>query len=246
MENYVTNILGKYKNLYTNKKSMAKQRVQKIISNSGYCSRRQAEELIEQGWVKVNGKTAKIGESAEETDTISIHGKKIPNPEKIYLMLNKPPGYECTLANKKKNVLQLVEVDERIYPVGRLDKYTTGLLLLTNDGDFANKVIHPSKKIEKTYLAKLDKNIQEKDLEKLNKGIRLRDGKVFPKISQISRSTIRIKIQEGRKHIIKRMLFKLRYFVKDLQRTQIGNLKLDIKQGKWRMLTEKDKEKIFS
>ncbi len=224
---------------------MEKQRVQKIISNSGFCSRRQAEDLIREGFVKVNGKTSQIGDSALETDKITINNKPLKKESSVYIMLNKPAGYECTLADKKKNILQLINTSQRVYPIGRLDKYTRGLLLLTNDGDFANSVMHPSKKIDKTYIAKLDKNLKEKDLEKLNKGVRLVDGKVFPKAGMVTRNVARITIHEGKKHIIKRIMYKIGYFVKDLQRTQIGGLKLDVKEGKWRFLNEKDRKRIF-
>lgn len=223
-----------------------KERVQKVISRSGYCSRRKAEELIEKGLVRVNGKPIKLGHCTTKKDKITIEGQKIAFGKKAYIMLNKPRGYECTLEKGRKNILSLVKLNERVYHVGRLDKSTKGMLILTNDGEFANKIMHPSRKIEKTYIARLDKKITQQEVSKLNKGIRLRDGKVFPKISILEKNKIIIKIQEGRKHLIKRMLFKKGYFVKELSRTAIGKLKLDVPEGKWRMLEKKDIEKIFS
>jgi pseudouridine synthase len=223
-----------------------KERVQKIISNSGYCSRRKAEELIEKGKVKVNGKKIKLGDKATATDKITINNQELQKDEKVYIMLNKPKGYECTLKEGTKNILKLVQIPIRVYPVGRLDKLSEGLLLLTNDGDFSNKITHPNKKVNKTYIAKLDKQFDKKDKPKLEKGVRLRYAKVKPKIYPIDKKTIRIVLHEGQKHVIKRMMFKFGYFVKQLTRTKIGNLKLDVKKGKWRFLTEKDMKKIFS
>jgi 23S rRNA pseudouridine2605 synthase len=224
---------------------MFPERVQKIIASRGYCSRRKAEELIAQGIVKVNGERIKLGDSALQSDRITIDGEPLKKQQKIYIMLNKPKGYECTLNPETKSVLRLIPLNERIYPVGRLDKMSCGLLLLTNDGDFANKVMHPSNNIDKIYLAELDIPFLEKDFETLQKGIRLMDGKLYPKLTQVNARLVKVKIHEGRKHVIKRMFFKLGYFVKKLTRVQVGQLQLDIKEGKWRFLTEKDKQKIF-
>ena len=222
------------------------QRVQKIIANAGYCSRRQAEEFIKQGKVKVNGKKIKIGDNASVNDKIVVDGRLIKQKKKIYIMLNKPRNYECTLSITKKSILRLIPIKERVYPIGRLDKGTTGLILLTNDGDFANDVMHPRYNIEKTYVAIVDKEISDKDIEKLRKGVRLKDGKVKVKIKKIDHKSIKITLHEGKKHIIKRLLFKQGYFVKKLSRTHIGNLKVNVKEGNWRFLTKKDTEKIFS
>ncbi|RJQ17975.1 rRNA pseudouridine synthase [Candidatus Woesearchaeota archaeon] len=213
-------------------------RVQAIIAHSGYCSRRKAEELIEKGKVKVNDQIIKLGDKAKVTDTITIDEMPISQEKKVWIMLNKPKGYECTSGNVKKRAIDLVQIPERIYTVGRLDKDATGLVLLTNDGDFANKIMHPSKEIPKYYWLLLDREFHDK--EKMEKGVRLVDGKVFPKVVSIDKHKIVIKIVEGRKHIVKRMLFKLKYFVKALKRIQIGNLKLDVKEGKWRYLTQKE------
>lgn len=224
---------------------MKKERIQKIISNAGWCSRRKAEDLIKAGKVRVNNQQATIGDTATEQDTITIEGKHLPKQKKLYLMLHKPKGYECTLDMRKKSVLSLIRLPERLYPVGRLDKNTTGLLLLTNDGTFANKVMHPSKKITKTYLAKLDQPIPGETIAKLNKGVRLKDGRIRPRVGRKNKTTIQVEIHEGRKHLVKRLLFKQGFFVKHLSRTHIGKLSLDVKEGKWRFLTEKDLNKIF-
>jgi 23S rRNA pseudouridine2605 synthase len=218
------------------------ERVQKIISNSGYCSRRKAEELISKGKVRVNGRIIKLGDKADlDKDEIYVNTTLLEKNKPIYIMLNKPKHYEVTLSpNVKKNVLNLVQVPERIFPVGRLDKNTTGLLLLTNDGDFANKITHPRYEKDKTYFVKLDKGISEKDIKTIEEGIHLEDGKIKAKIKMYHRDQLEVTIHEGKKWIIKRMFFKLGYYVKELSRTRIGTLKMDVKIGKWRYLNDKE------
>ncbi len=216
------------------------ERVQKIISNSGYCSRRNAEELISKGKVRVNGRVIKLGDKADlDTDEIYVNTTLIEKNRPIYIMLNKPKHYEVTLSpNVEKNVLDLVQLPERIFPVGRLDKNTTGLLLLTNDGDFANKITHPRYEKEKTYFVKLDKGILDKDIKTIEEGVHLADGKIKAKIKVYHRDQLEVTIHEGKKWIIKRLFFKIGYYVKDLSRTKIGNLRMDVKIGKWRFLTD--------
>lgn len=222
------------------------ERVQKIIANSGYCSRRHAEELIEKGKVFVNGKRIKLGDKADpDKDEIMVNGKVIQKSKPIYIMLNKPKHYEVSMAPGVKSVLQLVPVTERIFPVGRLDKNTSGLLLLTNDGDFANKITHPRYKKEKTYYVKLDKRIEEKDIKKLEQGVNLQDGWIKAKVKVYQKDQIEITIHEGKKHIIKRLLFKMGYFVKELSRVKIGNLRMDVKTGKWRYLTKREVDELM-
>lgn len=224
------------------------QRVQKIISNSGFCSRRKAEELIKEGRVKVNDRMITIGESADpEKDKILINDEELQKEKKIYLMLNKPKDYQSTVHDRfeRKTILKLVPISERVYPVGRLDADSRGMILLTNDGDFANKVMHPRNEVSKTYIIMIDKEIKKEDLEKLNKRVRLVDGTVHMKAVKIDKKILKITISEGRKHIVKRALFKHGYYVKDLKRIAIGRLMLDVKEGKWRFLDKKDLEKIF-
>lgn len=222
------------------------ERIQKIISNAGFCSRRKAEELISKGKVFVNGKKAIIGQKADiEKDEIMVNNVVIKKNNPIYIMLNKPKNYEVTTAQNKKNVLELIPINERIFPVGRLDKNTTGLLLLTNDGDFANKIMHPRYNKEKKYYVKTDKPLLRKDIEAIEKGVRLKDGYIKGKIKQYHKDQIEITINEGKKHIIKRLFFKLGYYVKELSRTQIGNLRLNVKVGKWRFLTKKEVEDLM-
>lgn len=222
------------------------ERVQKIISNTGYCSRRHAEELISKGNVRVNGKIIKLGDKAEiEKDEIYVGDYKIEQSKKIYLMLNKPKHYEVSMASGIKSVLQLIDIQERIFPVGRLDKNTTGLLLFTNDGDFANKITHPRYEKDKTYYVKLDKYLAQGDIKKIEEGVNLQDGWIKGKIKVYQKDQIEITIREGKKWILKRLFFKLGYYVKELSRTRIGNLRLDIKVGKWRFLKKKEVEELM-
>jgi 23S rRNA pseudouridine2605 synthase len=218
------------------------ERVQKIISNGGYCSRRMAEDMISKGKVRVNGQIIKLGDKADiDKDEIYLGETHIEKNRPIYIMLNKPKHYEVTLSKTvERSVLKLIPIDERIFPVGRLDKNTTGLLLLTNDGDFANKITHPRYEKEKTYYVKLDKKITDKDIEQIESGVYLTDGKLKAKIKIYHRDQLEVTIHEGKKWIIKRLFFKLGYYVKELSRTRIGTLRLDTKIGKWRYLTSKE------
>ena len=218
------------------------ERVQKIISNSGYCSRRKAEELIARGKIRVNGRIIKLGDKADVSkDEIYANTTLIQQNKPIYIMLNKPKHYEATLSiDVDKSVLDLIPIRERVFPVGRLDKNTTGLLLLTNDGDFSNKITHPRYEKEKTYFVKLDKKITDEDIKEIESGIYLTDGKIRGKVKLYHRDQLEVTIHEGKKWIVKRMFFKLGYYVKELSRTKIGNLRMDVKIGKWRYLTEKE------
>jgi len=218
------------------------ERLQKIISNSGYCSRRKAEELIAASKVRVNGRIIHLGDKADiNKDEIYVNTTLIQKNNFVYIMLNKPKHYEATLsATVDKSVLDLIPINTRIFPVGRLDKNTTGLLLLTNDGDFSNKITHPRYEKEKTYFVKLDKKITDKDIVQLQEGVYLQDAKVVAKVKIYHRDQLEVTIHEGKKWIIKRMFFKLGYYVKELSRTKIGGLKMDVKIGKWRYLTNKE------
>jgi 23S rRNA pseudouridine2605 synthase len=222
------------------------ERVQKIISNAGHCSRRYAEELIAAGKVFVNGKRIKLGDKADvDKDKIVVDNIEIERKNYVYIMLNKPKHYEVTMAPDKKSVLQLIPVAERIFPVGRLDKNTTGLLLFTNDGDFANKITHPRYEKEKTYSVILDKRISDNDIRKIEEGMYMKDGRIYGKIKKYGPKNLELTIHEGKKWIIKRIFFKLGYYVEELSRTKIGNLKLNLKPSKWRYLRPKEVEDLM-
>ena len=226
------------------------ERLQKIIASRGLCSRRRAEELIAAGQVTVNGVTASLGESADpERDEIRVEGKLLPNPEKkVYLMLNKPRGYGTPLSDEKgrKNAAQLVaNCGVRVYPVGRLDMDSEGLLLFTNDGEFANLLMHPRHEVNKTYRVVVD-GFTAENLEKLKQPVTL-DGytirKPGVKLSRPpradGRAEILVTIHEGRNRQVRRMCAMAGMTVLRLIRVAEGSLILgDLPKGKWRHLTE--------
>jgi 23S rRNA pseudouridine2605 synthase len=223
------------------------ERVQKIIANAGYCSRRKAEELIEKRKVLVNGKMIKLGDKADlDHDDILVEGHSLEKTKSVYIMLNKPRHYEVTISPLvRRNIMELVQVNARVFPVGRLDKNTTGMLLLTNDGNFANKITHPRYEKEKTYHVKLDKRLEDEDKKEIESGVNLSDGWIKGKIKMYSKDTLEITIHEGKKWILKRLFFKLGYYIEELSRTRIGNLRLDVKIGKWRYLTKREVDELM-
>jgi 23S rRNA pseudouridine2605 synthase len=227
---------------------MEEHRVQKLLSNYGYCSRRKAEVLIEDGRVRVNNKVITIGDKATEEDNIYVDDKLVNQDKKIYLMFHKPIGCVTALTDDKFNTIKdFIKIKERVFPIGRLDYNTSGLLLLTNDGDFANNIMHPSFEITKTYLAGVDSLIKKQDLEEIEKGIFLDDGKTSPaKVKQINSNTVEITIHEGKNRIIRRMLKKLGYRIRFLHRVRIGQLMLgNLEKGCYKPLTDATKKKIF-
>ena len=203
-------------------------RVQKLLSNYGYCSRRKAETLIQDGRVKVNNKRITIGDKATEKDNLYVDNKLVDKESKIYIIFNKPIGCVTALRDRDyKTVMDFVKVKERVFPIGRLDFNTSGLLLLTNDGDFANKVMHPRYEVEKTYVVEIDRQISKKDMLNIERGVKLRDGYTAPaKLRRINLDIIEIKVHEGKNRVIRRMFNKLGYRVESLERVAIGNLQL--------------------
>lgn len=224
-------------------------RLNRYIANSGICSRREADELISTGQILVNGKVMKeMGYQVKKSDTVK-YGKKILNPEKlVYVLMNKPKDYITTMEDPedRKTVMDLLEgaFPERVYPVGRLDRNTTGLLLLTNDGELADKLTHPSYNTRKIYQAELDKPFTVESFEKLKEGIELEDGFIKPDELAIitpDAYVVGIEIHSGKNRIVRRIFENLGYDVKKLDRTVFANLnKKDLPRGKWRFLTEKE------
>ncbi|MBS6445317.1 MAG: rRNA pseudouridine synthase [Ruminococcus sp.] len=223
-------------------------RIQKIIADAGYCSRRKAEELISQGRVKLNGRPIKLGDKASPKDIISIDDQRLYIPKKknkLYIMLNKPRGYVTTVSDElgRKSVMELLDgIEERVYPVGRLDKNTEGLLLFTNDGKFSNDIMHPSKHISKTYRVTVRPDISEEQLVQLSTGIELDGKKTLPATVTVvtkeeNRVVLLMTIKEGRNRQIRRMCEAVGLEVARLRRISIGPLKLGmLKSGTWREL----------
>lgn len=233
-----------------------KQRLQKILAQMGIASRRKAEELILEGMVTVNGETATLGMKADPTgDYIKVGGKLVSGPmhrgkQQAYFMFHKPDGVMTTLSDPEGRPTVkdfLGGIKYRIYPVGRLDYHSEGLLLMTNDGDFANAILHPSRKIPKTYSVKIEGILDAKAMEKLRRGVRLdEDGFTMPaRVKKIreteSSSWVEITIYEGKKRQVRRMLEKVGHPVMRLKRIAIDGLKLgDLKPGKIRQLTREE------
>jgi 23S rRNA pseudouridine2605 synthase len=220
--------------------------LQKIMAEAGIASRRKCEDIIREGRVKVNDQVANLGDSASSKDRITVDNKPLKKEEKIYIMLNKPIGFVTTVSegHRMRTVMQLIKLKERLFPVGRLDKNTEGLLIITNDGELANKMTHPRYKVWKKYEAWLSRPF--KDSEKLRKGIVIDRIKVMPKIKNIRGRTAVLEIQEGRKHIVRKIFGKLGYNVTKLRRTQIGSLKLGkLGKGTWRYLKKYELRGLF-
>lgn len=219
------------------------QRVQKILAQAGIASRRKCEEFIQESRVKVNGKVIHLGDQADaERDKITLDNKPLPQSEKkVYFMINKPEDYVTTVTEPfgMKKVMDLIKVRERIFPVGRLDKNTSGLLLLTNDGELAQRLTHPSFDINKTYLIKIKPDFREADEEKIQEGIEIEGREVQVKrLELITPDVLLIEIHEGRKHIVRNLFEKLGYKVIKLTRTAFGPLKLqNLKPKQYRTLS---------
>lgn len=233
------------------------ERLQKVIAQAGIASRRKAEELIKDGKVKVNGEVKKeLGTKVSESDKVEVNNKPIEKETKEYYLLNKPRGVITTTNDEhgRKTVTDLIETSARIYPVGRLDYDTTGAILLTNDGEFANILMHPSNKIDKVYLAKLEGIIKGEQINALKNGVMLDD--VLVKASRVklkkvnqenSTSMVEITIHEGKNHQVKRMFESVGFHVEKLTRERIGIFDINnLKSGQYRKLTPKEVQIVYS
>lgn len=232
-------------------------RLQKYLAECGVASRRKSEELIESGKVRVNGRTAQIGDKINpRKDEVTVSGKKIVKTKKFrYIMLHKPRGFITTMSDEmdRKCVAELVkDVDVRVYPVGRLDRQSEGLLLMTNDGEFANAMTHPTKHVPKTYRVTVRPTISEEQITKLATGIVIDGRMTAPADVRIiqreeGRVVIEIILYEGRNRQIRKMCEELGLEVARLKRTAVGSVKLGmLPQGKWRELTEDEVHKLTS
>ena len=232
------------------------ERLQKVIAEAGIASRRKAESLIVEGKVKVNGKVVtELGTKVDSKDTIEVNNKIIEKEIKEYYLLNKPRGVITSTSDDKgrKTVIDLIDTTARIYPVGRLDYDTTGALLLTNDGDFANILTHPKNSIDKVYLAKLNGIIKGEQINKLKDGVMLDNVLVKPtrvKLKKVdpskNTSMVEIIIHEGKNHEVKRLFESVGFLVDKLTRERIGIFNLEgLKSGEYRKLTPKEVQIVY-
>ena len=232
-------------------------RINKFLSTLGIASRRAIDKYIDEGKIVVNGNIASPGMDIDENDTILIDGKKIEtkiNEDKVYFMLNKPLEVLSASSDDRgrKTVVDLIKTNKRVFPIGRLDYMTSGLILLTNDGDLFNRIVHPKSEIYKKYYIKIFGEIKKSEIDELKKGILLDDGKTLPaKISGVkydkNKTSMYISIREGRNRQVRRMIEKFGYKVLMLRREKIGELSLgDLKEGKYRELTREEIEYLYS
>lgn len=233
------------------------ERIQKIIANRGYCSRRKAEELIGQGKVKVDGIVIReLGIKISEQATIEVENKVVEYNEKEYILLNKPRGVVTTTSDDKqrKTVIDLIATNKRLYPIGRLDYDTTGILLLTNDGELTNMLTHPSNNIDKVYIAKINGIMSGESIHRLESGIVI-DGKktakakikIRKKDHKTKSSIVELTIHEGKNHQVKRMFEAVGYQVDKLKRERIAFLDVKgLKSGEYRYLNPKEVKKLYN
>ena len=229
-------------------------RLNKFLANAGICSRREADEFIQAGVVTVNGEVVtELGTKVLRTDEVKFHDQPVTIEKKVYVLLNKPKDYVTTSDDpqQRKTVMDLVKnaCPERIYPLGRLDRNTTGVLLLTNDGDLASKLTHPKYLKKKIYHVYLDKNVTAHDLQQIAEGIQLEDGEIKADDVQYAHPTdkkqVGIEIHSGKNRIVRRIFESLGYRVQKLDRVQFAGLtKKNLKRGDWRYLTEEEVDRL--
>jgi 23S rRNA pseudouridine2605 synthase len=233
------------------------ERLQKVIANRGYTSRRKAEELILEGKVTVDGVIIKeLGTKIPEDADIVINNKHLHEETKEYFLLNKPRGYISAVSDDKgrKVIIDLIETKNRIFPIGRLDYDTTGLIILTNDGDLANILMHPKNGVEKVYLAKIEGNLTMDELFKLKGGVNIDGVLCRPTKVKIKKSDkvkendlVEVTIEEGRNHIVKKLFKEVNHEVMKLTRLRYGFLEIDnLKSGDYRYLTNEEVRKLYS
>lgn len=229
-------------------------RLNKFISDSGYCSRREADKLIDNKRVKINGKRPELGTKVEPGDEVTvddivIDSVAVNKSDRVYLAYNKPVGITCTTDQAiKGNIVDAIDHDERIFPIGRLDKPSEGLILLTNDGDIVNKILRAENAHEKEYLVTLDKNMGSDFVDKMSNGVPILDTITKPcKVVPQGRNVFKITLTQGLNRQIRRMCSYLGYTVKELRRLRIMNIELGrLKLGQWRNLSKEEMEQLNS
>jgi 23S rRNA pseudouridine2604 synthase len=222
-----------------------KVRVNKFLSEVGFCSRRKADDLIAAGRVKINGVVPEMGTKVSKSDVVTVDDKTIFEPKEdfIYLAFNKPVGIVCTTDTKveKDNIIDYINHPKRIFPIGRLDKPSEGLIFLTNDGDIVNKILRARNNHEKEYIVEVNKPISKEFIQKMGNGVPILDTVTRKcKVEQLSRLTFKIILTQGLNRQIRRMCQFLDYEVMRLKRVRIMNIHLDVPVGQWRYLTEKE------
>lgn len=218
------------------------KRINKFLSESGFCSRREADKLIEAKRITINGKIAEMGTKITDADEIRVDGKLIKEKRNkpIYLAFHKPVGIECTTnLNVKNNIVDYINYPERIFPIGRLDKASEGLIFMTNDGDIVNKILRARNNHEKEYIVTVDRPITDRFIQRMGNGVPILDTITRKcKVEQISKYIFRIVLTQGLNRQIRRMCEYLGYEVTALKRTRIINITLDIPVGRYRVLTD--------
>ena len=232
------------------KKSADEQiRLNKFLSDAGYCSRREADRLVEQGVVKVNGKTAVMGQKVTINDSIMVKGKNISREEEqILIALNKPVGIECTTdLNNPDNIVDFINFDKRVYPIGRLDKNSQGLILLTNDGSIVNNILKGSNYHEKEYVVTVDKPVTDDFIKKMSTGVRILDQLKRPcKVNKVKKHVFNIVLTQGLNRQIRRMCGELGYNVQKLKRIRIMNIELgNLPVGQYRKVTDSELKELM-
>ena len=226
-------------------------RINKYLSEIGYCSRREADRLIEEGRVKINGQVPQMGTKIQEGDQVTVDGQSVnpPSEEHVYLALNKPVGIVCTTdtANEKDNIVDFIGHPRRIFHIGRLDKPSEGLILLTSDGDIVNKILRAGNNHEKEYVVTVNRPIDSEFIRQMSGGIPILDTVTAPcQVRQLGTKTFNIVLTPGLNRQIRRMCSYLGYEVVKLKRIRIMNIRLDLPVGKWRDLTSSELSDIRS
>jgi 23S rRNA pseudouridine2604 synthase len=224
---------------------MKETRINKYLSEAGYCSRRAADKLIEDGRVTINGEVPLMGTKIVEGDVVKVDGKSVVKKDEkaVYLVLNKPRGIVCTTDTRveKDNIIDFLNYPKRIFPIGRLDKASEGLILMTNDGDIVNKILRARNNHEKEYIVQVNKPIDKDFIKKMSQGVPILDTVTRPcKVEQLTRVRFKIILTQGLNRQIRRMCEYLGYHVQQLKRVRIMNIHLDLPNGKYREMTKEE------